>query len=343
MRVLLRPLAAAYESAIRLRWQFYASGLLRVSRLRNPVISIGNLTMGGTGKTPVTIALAGLLQSSGHHVAVLSKGYGGRHRGQPLLVSDGQRILSTAKAAGDEALVLAENLPQTIVAVARNRVEAGAWVEQRFEVDVHLLDDGFQHLTLHRDLNLLLIDATNPFGSGLPPLGRLREPPQAITRADAVIFTRAEATTDLHRLKEEVQKFKPGIPCFTARQRLASAKVLAGARTPIDALRDSKALAFAGIANPRQFFAMLHQNGIHLRDSIGFRDHHDYSQADYKRLKARCQRLSADTLITTEKDAVKLGPTALSPLRVVVIRIAFDVDDLEALCRLLSAAAGIVT
>jgi tetraacyldisaccharide 4'-kinase len=391
MRSLLRPVAAVYEGVIRLRWQAYASGLFRVSRLRHPVISIGNLTMGGTGKTPITIALARFLQDSGHRVAVLLRGYGGNHRGKPLLVSDGQRILSTAKVAGDEALVLAENLPQVIVAVAKDRAKAGAWIEQRFEVDVHLLDDGFQHLRLHRDLNLLLIDATNPFGRGLPPLGRLREPPQAITRADAVVLTQPESNTDTHLLIEEVQKFKPTIPCFIARRRLASARLLVApmpigaatepersrlakgdfkgrkthrpddlpapsflvgrgnelseesAEVSIQTLRESRALAFAGIANPRQFFGMLQQHGIHFRDSIGFHDHHDYTKADYQRLKARCQSLAIDTLITTEKDAVKLDPLALSPLKVVVVKIAFEVDDLEALRRMLSTTVRILT
>jgi tetraacyldisaccharide 4'-kinase len=349
--------------------------------------------MGGTGKTPVTIVLARLLQDSGHRVSVLLRGYGGRHRGKPLLVSDGQQVLCTAKVAGDEALVLAENLPRVIVAVAKNRAEAGEWIEQRFEVDVHLLDDGFQHLKLHRDLNLLLIDAANPFGAGLPPLGRLREPPQAIARADAVVLTQAESNADMHLLMEEVQRFKPDIPCFIGRRRLASARLLVaplrpigvaaerelecsrlakgdfiGIKTPrpddlhaipslvrenelseesarmaIGSLRESKALAFAGIANPWQFFGMLQQNGIQFRDSIGFHDHHDYTKADYQRLKARCQSLSADTLITTEKDAVKLDPIALWPLKVVVVKIAFEVDNLEGLGRMLSATVGLLT
>jgi tetraacyldisaccharide 4'-kinase len=394
MHLWLRPVAAVYEGVVRLRWQCYASGLFRVSRLRHPVISIGNLTMGGTGKTPITIALARLLQDSGHRVAILLRGHGGRHRGKPLLVSDGQRVLCTAKVAGDEALVLAENLPRVIVAVAKNRAKAGAWIEQRFEVDVHLLDDGFQHLKLHRDLNLLLIDAANPFGGGLPPLGRLREPPQAITRADAVVLTQAESNADTHLLMEEVQKFKLDIPCFIGRRRLASARLLVaplrpigvaaerelecsrsakgdfkGVKTPradglcatpslvrrenelseesagvsIGSLRESKALAFAGIANPCQFFGMLRQNGIQFRDSIGFYDHHDYTKADYQRLKARCQSLSADTLITTEKDAVKLDPIALWPLKVVVVKITFEVDNLEGLGRMLSTTVGPLT
>ena len=183
---LLSPIAALYGAVVRLRGWGYAAGVFRVARLQSPVISVGNLTMGGTGKTPTTIALGKRLLDSGHRVAILSRGYKGEHSGGPLLVSDGQCIHTTAKEAGDEALVIARNLPRALVAVARKRAQAGAWLEKHFGVDVHLLDDGFQHLQLHRDLNLLVVDATNPFGGGLPPRGRLREPLDAIRRADAV-------------------------------------------------------------------------------------------------------------------------------------------------------------
>jgi tetraacyldisaccharide 4'-kinase len=340
MKLLLLPITAIYELAVRLRWRCYAAGLFRVARLKKPVISIGNLTMGGTGKTPTTIALARLLQNSGHRVAVLLRGYQGRYRGEPLLVSDGQQVRSNATTAGDEAMVLAENLPRAIIAVAKNRAEAGVWVERHFDVGVHLLDDGFQHLNLHRDLNLLLVDATEPFGGGLPPIGRLREPLEAIGRADAVVFTRTEKSGDCLQLLDTVRKFKPEIPFLVVRQRLDSIRTLGASNSSFESLLHLKALAFAGIANPAQFFKMLQQGGIDLRDSVGFQDHHMYSPADCQRLVRRSLSLGLDTLITTEKDAVKLDAAAFHPLKVLVIKVAFEFDDLEKVRRMVLAAAG---
>ena len=350
MNILFHPLTALYEMVIRLRWQLYASGFLQVSRLKKPVISVGNLTMGGTGKTPTTIALAQLLHESGQRVAILLRGYRGQHRGKPLLVSDGQRILTSAKMAGDEALVLAENVPQAIVAVGRSRAEVGAFVEQQFDVDVHLLDDGFQHLSLHRDLNLLVIDVTNPFDRGLPPLGRLREPLDAISRADAIIFTRAESSAECHPVQAELQKIKPAIRCFIARQNLISARILEGpgdmrgkhgqekdrSGACIETLRGLKGLAFAGIGNPAQFFRLLRQHEVQLLDTLSFADHHEYTPASYHQLRSRGQSLGVNTLITTEKDAVKLDADSVSPLRILVVKVSFEFDDVEALRQLLS-------
>lgn len=338
MKVFFYPLAACYEIGVRARWQLYASGVLRVSRLTHPVISIGNLTMGGTGKTPTTVALAKLLQGRGFRVSILLRGYRSQHHGSPLLVSDGRQITESVDNAGDEAVVLAANVPGAVVAVGKNRAAAGAWVERHFAVDVHLLDDGFQHLGLHRDLNLLLIDVTNPFGGGLPPSGRLREPLRAIQRADAVMLTRTEAGTDCSDLIERVRKFKSGIPCFTIRQRFVSAQVLGEAGTvPVGILRNLRAIAFAGIANPGQFFNMLRRSEAQMLDAVGFRDHHDYVPADCERLKARAQSLAVDALITTEKDAVKLEAAAFAPLKVLVVKLAFEFDKLEGLERLISS------
>ena len=206
---------------------------------------------------------------SGHRVAILSRGYKGEHGGGPLLVSDGQRIHATANEAGDEALVIARHLPRALVAVAKRRAQAGAWLEKHFGVDVHLLDDGFQHLQLHRDLNLLVVDVTNPFGGGLPPRGRLREPLDAIRRADAVILSRTEVGHSYDELIEKIRRYKPGIPCLLARQRLVSLRKL-GEETelPLESLSGVDVVAFAGIGNPAQFLTTLGQAGIRVIQSF---------------------------------------------------------------------------
>jgi len=336
------PIAALYGAAVRLRSWCYATGVLRAARLQAPVISVGNLTMGGTGKTPTTIALGKRLLDSGHRVAVLLRGYKGNHRGGPFLVSDGQRIHATANEAGDEAVVIARHLPRALVAVAKRRLEAGVWLEQRFGVDIHLLDDGFQHMQLHRDLNLLVVDVTNPFGGGLPPQGRLREPLDAIRRADAVVLSRCEAGQNYDELIEKIQRYKHGIPCLLARQKLVSLHKL-GEETemPLASLDGVCVGAFAGIGNPAQFLTTLGQAGIRVGQSFFFPDHHNYCAQDYQRLGRECEKLDLAALITTEKDAEKLSATELRPREVFVAKLAFEFNDEPRLSQLLSGVVGV--
>ena len=340
---LLSPIAALYGVVVRLRAWAYASGVLRTERLRAPVISVGNLTMGGTGKTPTTIALGKQLLDYGLRVGVLSRGYKGEHGSGPLLVSDGQRIHATAKEAGDEALVIARNLPGALVAVANRRAEAGAWLEKHFGVDVHLLDDGFQHLQLHRDLNLIVVDVTNPFGGGLPPRGRLREPLAAIRRADAVILSRTEVGHDYKDLIEKIQRYKPDIPCLLASQKLVSLRRLGEEKeVPLEALSDVAVVAFAGIGNPSQFLTTLGQAGIRVVQSFSFPDHHHYRAQDYQRLVRDCEERDVTALITTEKDAEKLSAAEFRPREVFAAKLAFEFRDTPRLSRLLSDMAGVV-
>jgi tetraacyldisaccharide 4'-kinase len=338
----LSPIAALYGASVRLRGWSYTSGLLPTTRLQAPVISVGNLTMGGTGKTPTTIALGKQLLDSGHRVAILSRGYKGEHGGGPLLVSDGQRIYSTANEAGDEALVIARNLPRALVAVARKRAQAGAWLERHYGVDVHLLDDGFQHLQLHRDLNLLVVDATNPFGGGLPPRGRLREPLDTIRRADAVILSRTEAGHSYDELIARIRRYKPDIPCLLAHQKLVTLRRLGKEEElPLQALSGVAVVAFAGIGNPSQFLTTLKQAGIQIIQSFSFPDHHNYRAPDCQRLVRECERLDVEALITTEKDAEKLSAAEFGLREVFAAKLAFEFNDPHQLSRLLSDVAGV--
>ncbi len=180
--LLLTPFAWLYSLALRLRALLYRSGILKTHRLPRPVISIGNITVGGTGKTPVTAYIARFLLAQGYRVAVLSRGYGGSLEGQTCVVSDGATIMLSARECGDEPYLLASTVPGLMVVIGTDRYAAGQLAMQQLSPDIFLLDDGFQHLRLHRDLNILLLDFSRPFGNGLTlPAGILREPLSAVT------------------------------------------------------------------------------------------------------------------------------------------------------------------
>jgi tetraacyldisaccharide 4'-kinase len=228
--------------------------------------------------------------------------------------------------------------------VARKRAQAGAWLEKHFGVDVHLLDDGFQHLQLHRDLNLLVVDATNPFGGGLPPGGRLREPLDAIRRADAVILSRTEVGHGYDELIEKIRRYKPGIPCLLAHQRLVSLRKLGEKEElPLEVLNGLDVVAFAGIGNPSQFLTTLGQAGIRVVHSFPFPDHHYYRTFDYHRLVHECETRNVNVLITTEKDAEKLSAADFAPRKVFAAKLAFEFDDPDRLSKLLSDVAGVAS
>ena len=324
----LRLASAAYEQVVRLRNQGYDTGWFKVQRLRRPVISVGNLTLGGTGKTPAVIALGTMLQRAGYSVSVLLRGYKGRHRGEPLPVSDGLRTRADSDLAGDEALVIARNLPGALVTVGKDRARAGRWIESREAADLHLLDDGFQHRQLHRSLDLVLVDVTNPFGGGqMVPSGQLREPPEALRRADAVILTRTRPGRDYDPLTRELRRFKPELSCFLSTQTVEPVARRTAREERVEApLSGCRALAFAGLANPQQFFDCLKQQGVELVQTLPFGDHHRYSVRELTAIGERCRELQVDTAITTEKDAENLPPASLhpAPLRVLIARVSFE-------------------
>jgi tetraacyldisaccharide 4'-kinase len=300
---------------------------------------VGNLTVGGTGKTPTVIALGELLQKRGYVVSVLLRGYKGSHSGGPLLVSDGKSVLASSQLAGDEALVIAKNLPAAIVTVCKDRSEAGRWVERHFSANVHLLDDGFQHFRLYRDLNLLLIDVTDPFGGNhLLPLGGLREPLAGVRRADAVLLTRTQPCQDYEDLVDRVRSYKPAIPCFRVTQKLVVSSVSRG--LDFVGLEYHTALAFAGIANPAQFFDSLRKQGMNLAGTMSFPDHHRYRTEDLERIKAACRNRGIGTVVTTEKDLQNLDDTAVAPLHLVAVRVLFELEGTGGIEKMILAAAN---
>ncbi|MFN0087656.1 MAG: tetraacyldisaccharide 4'-kinase [Blastocatellia bacterium] len=335
--------ARLYELAVRARIGLYRRGVFATRRLGAPVISVGNLTVGGTGKTPCVAFLARLLREEGLSVAILSRGYKRASRGR-VEVSDGREIRCSPAEAGDEPYLLARSCPGVRVLVDSDRYAGGRWLEERARISVFLLDDGFQHLRLERDLNLLLWDGSDrPAEARMVPFGRLREPLGGFARADAVIVTRADERTDRAAIESAVAVYgRPGTPVFFAAHDMTALVPLGGGEeiSP-DALAGRPVAAFSGIARPDRFHQDLSLRGMRITLRRDFEDHHRYSAEELRRLFADAADAGAEALVTTEKDAANLPPDLAreSPLPLYAARIAFRVENEGALRRLVLAAA----
>jgi lipopolysaccharide heptosyltransferase II/tetraacyldisaccharide 4'-kinase len=305
--LVLRALAAPYQAGARLRRELYQRGWLAAKHLPAKVVSVGNLTVGGTGKTPITEHLARLFQAQRQRVAILSRGYGGRRPGVTCL-SDGERLYYQPPEVGEEAFELARSLPGVLVYTGPCRYTAGlaAWLDHR--PDIFLLDDGFQHFQLYRDLDIVLLDADRPFGNGrLLPAGPLREPLSILREADVLILTRYDEKRHRDRLAY-LRRLFPLQDLFTAAIEPTSARRFpAGEEHPPAALRGLAALAFAGLARPRVFQDSLAGLGVDLRGFRAFPDHHNFTPNDLSDLLQAGRNAGAQALVTTAKDWARLG------------------------------------
>jgi tetraacyldisaccharide 4'-kinase len=295
------------------------------------VISIGNIAVGGTGKTPVTAHIARLIMAQGLKVAVLSRGYGGTLEGQTAIVSEGHGISLSADQCGDEPFLLAKSVPGLAVVIGTDRHAAGQLALKGCNPDIFLLDDGFQHLRLHRDLNILLLDCTRPFGNGWTlPAGLLREPTQAAERAELVVLTRCpEGAMTASPV--------PGKPYCRARHDLGDLLPLTGgAPLPLEALQGRNVVAFSGIAEPQAFVDGLRRQGLQVIATLSFPDHVVYNDARLAEIEEILRTSAADYAITTEKDGVKLDrlPKA-SAQKILLARLSLAVDDPAPLTELL--------
>jgi tetraacyldisaccharide 4'-kinase len=325
VRALAAPLAALFGAVAALRSRLYRLGLRRAVRLQGPVISVGNLSVGGSGKTPAVALVAELLRDAGLPVAILSRGYGGSFRGDALLVSDGTSVTADAAEAGDEPVMLARSLPGVVVAVGRRRDVVGRMVEARFGRRVHVLDDGFQHLRLARDLDVVCVDASDLRDRPLPA-GRLREWPAALRRAD-VVLTQGDVSLPAGATALALPVSRRVLGFFDRGGRSVPAP--------------QRPFLFAAIARPERFDADVRRLVPAVMGSRFFRDHHSFDAAQIAVLVRQAREAGADALVTTEKDAVRLPalPESGPPLR--VLRIAAAVEDEDRFCdRLLAAARG---
>jgi tetraacyldisaccharide 4'-kinase len=318
-RYLLLPLAPLYRGAVAVRSAAYRHGWKRRARLDVPVISIGNLSFGGTGKTPTVIALARELARMGRRPAVLTRGYKRLEDEQQVVMGPDPR--QSAAEVGDEPLEIARRLPGVPVVVDANRLRGGAEA-QRLGADVVLLDDGFQHLQLERDLDLVLIDAGDPWGGGhLPPLGRLREPLGALQRADAVVVTKvpAEWRPVVAEIESCLDRFAPTLQVFVSRLRPSRVHVPGEGWKEPEVLEGRRVFAFAALGRPDGFATTLREAGAEIADRKWFPDHHAYDEGELAEIVDTAAAIPA-VPVTTAKDAVKLPPDS----RVWVVEVAVE-------------------
>jgi tetraacyldisaccharide 4'-kinase len=294
---------------VTLRHIAYRRGWLKTRRLNRPVVSVGNLSVGGTGKTPLVILMARTLLAGGHRPCILTRGYRGRGGKGLIILEPGADRIADPRQVGDEPAALARALPSVPIIVSPDRLRAGRIGEQRFQATVHLLDDGFQHLALYRDLDVVLLDVTRSLSDlALLPAGRGREPFSALRRAHWVILTRTELA-DAGGLQGCVQALNPQARIFRCATKFAGlVEARSGRAEPQENLRRKKVTAFCGIGNPAAFFADLQGWGFRLVAESVFADHHVYSRQDLERVSALSRRAGAEAILTTQKDVMNLPP-----------------------------------
>jgi tetraacyldisaccharide 4'-kinase len=343
-KILLLPLSQIYRAVVGARHGFYRNGFFASHDLGAPVVSVGNLTVGGTGKTPLVEFVARVLAEEGFRVCVLTRGYKRANPNERVLVSDGTRVLANVRDAGDEPLMLARALLRTAAAAAavvadKNRAAAGRWARENLGATAFVLDDGFQHFQLKRDVDIVAVDATNPFGNRkLLPAGILREPLTNLRRADLVVVTRADLSEQSEKLKAQIAKIDSNIPILLSSVRIVGVtdlseflKSTAKSQNRREANKgqmtndERKILAFCGLGNPESFFAGLRRAGFQLAATLDFADHHVYRQADVDYIERMARRCGAQGLLTTAKDSVKLSDLKFDlPCSVVEIEPVFD-------------------
>lgn len=338
VRTILSPLlffSSIYGIILKIRSFLYIAGLLKKRLLNAKVISVGNLTVGGTGKTPMVIAIAEILMKNNKKTAVLSRGYKSKGEGNLKIVSDGNEIKLNTVSAGDEPYLMAERLKGVSVLICPDRYESGRYAIENFTSDTIILDDGFQNLSIKKDIDILLIDAMNPFGSGyLLPRGILREPLSAIKRADIIIITKADYPENISDIIETVRFYNPHPPIFKGIYKPSElVNIATGSKEDINILKNKSVTIFSGIANPLSFSYLIKNAGADIAKEFIFNDHHFYTKNDIDEIKLSGKK--TDIIITTEKDAVKIRELIKEDINIWAVRIDLYIDNITELERLL--------
>ena len=326
--IVLPPLSLLYGAITRTRLSLYSRGTFHTTKLERPVISIGNITTGGTGKTPLVEWVSRKLAANGKKVCILTRGYGRKDPRLQVIVSDGYGVLASPSEAGDEPYLLATSLTgKAAVISSADRIAAGNEAIKDFGSDCFVLDDGFQHLRLARDLNIVTIDATNPWGGGtLLPYGRLREKPEGLRRADCIVVTRCDQIQSVGTLPNEINRLTGGRPIFYSRMRTSRVTPLKNGSQTLEA--SARVASFCAVGNPSSFFEHVRNSGYETVLTTSFPDHHVYSQSDVDSITRSAEQAGAIALITTAKDAVKLRQLSFSiPCYVLEIEISIENSD----------------
>lgn len=315
MNRILKPIAGCYGFGVTVRDWAYRRDWLKTRRLQRPVISVGNLTVGGTGKTPFVRLLAEMLLKRGVKPSVLTRGYG-RQRGFKIIVIEPRPGRAPSpRDVGDEPALLARTLPEVPIIVCADRYQGGLQAEQDFNVKVHLLDDGFQHRSLARDVDIVLVDVTQRLSDdALLPAGRLREPLSALVRAHIVILTRTDLC-DPSPSQSLIRRVNPRAKIFSCTTSLCGLREVSAAKIHApEAFRGKRAQAFCGVGNPGAFFSNLRRWQFILVKEELFGDHHLYTGGEITSLLAAAKRNGATAVVTTEKDSMNLPPLGENPL-----------------------------
>jgi tetraacyldisaccharide 4'-kinase len=319
-------LSLLYRLIINSRNLLYDHKQLKEIKLICPVISVGNITVGGTGKTPCVIWLAQMLQQNGYKPAVLSRGYGGRNSQPVNIVTDGDEILLPGTIAGDEPLLIARSLKGIPVITGPDRILTGRAAIDHFGANVLICDDAFQHRRLYRDINIVLLDSNSPLGNGyLLPRGSLREPVAALRRADVFIATRSIEAAKKNDFIDKLAQVR-NIPVFRSNHR--SAGIVRGdysVQLPPGMLKGKKVCAFAGIAEPSSFKKSILAAGAQIMSFDIFPDHYRYSRSDVQKINDHFFQSGADLLLTTEKDGMRLQEYPEFLRTIYLIRIALEI------------------
>ncbi len=330
-RILLFPLyllSLPYGWAVRARSLFYSLNLLRTKTLPCPVISVGNLTVGGTGKTPLVMRLAKELMGRGISVAILSRGYKGTRTSDPA-VSDGKTIFLSPEESGDEPFLMAQVCKGVPVLVGKDRFANGRVALQRFGMKGLLLDDGYQHLPLHRDLDILLVDSHIGFGDHhLLPRGILREPLSHLRRAHLFLLTKVDDLATSRLLEQQIHEIHPGAQVFHSHYEPMSLVGPQGVEEELGSLKGKKILALSGIAHPDSFFTLLRKCEMEIVGEAIFPDHHFYLPKDLSSIKEKSK--GVDGIVTTEKDMLKLRTLGVDHLPIRSLRIELKIWEEEA-------------
>ena len=332
----LKAVSCIFGAVVAIRYFLYSTGIMRRYPLGIQVISIGNVTAGGTGKTPVTEIFARTLAAEGRKVAILSRGYRRKEAPwwqrvfmqvvtPPLVVSDGKHVLLDSAVGGDEPYMLASNLPGVAVVVDRNRVKAGRYAIKRLGCDTLILDDGFQYQKLKHSVEVVLVDSTNPFGNGhMLPRGVLREPARNLKRADIIFLTKCRG--DVSAVKAEIRRYNGTAEIVECNHTPKSLKdVWSREEYPLSWLEGKTVCTLSGIASPKGFENSLRRLGAKVVWCERYADHHRYDSSEILYALNRTADMGSDALVTTEKDAVRFPRFETVPVRCLYLRIAIEI------------------